>query len=319
MSHITIGADPEFFVCQKIRKDSKVNDQLAAQADHLAKLYGLKKPAAAAAKVADSESIFVPICGKLGGTKKEPIPIPGFGAKHAKTFTMQEDGAAVEFNIPPCASAEEFYDAINMAVGRLTEILAKKDLYPYKNVWTNLSKEQMMEFPHLNVIGCDPDHDAYRDNPEMPREIPAMGTIRGCGGHIHIGYPKQLCAPFRLAKLMDLVIALPMLSEDKQGKRRYYHGIPGLYRDKEYGVEYRTLSNFWIWDRNKSNLIAQRTFKLLQGLESNLIGWQAFYNKINWGAVRAHILDENNYAADRLIENMKKQFVDYARIVEFGK
>ena len=53
---------------------------------------------------------------------------------------------------------------------------------------------------------------------------------------------------------------------DKQEERREFYGKAGLFRPKEYGIEYRTLSNFWLdpkWNEKRGlNLIINNVFSL---------------------------------------------------------
>jgi hypothetical protein len=49
-----------------------------------------------------------------------------------------------------------------------------------------------------------------------------------------------------IAKWMDLLLAVPSVLLDNDKQRRKVYGKAGAFRKKEYGLEYRTLSNFWI-------------------------------------------------------------------------
>lgn len=262
---VTIGADPELFVGQVQKNTYK----------------------------------FVPICGNLGGTKERPIPIPGLD----KGYMMQEDGPAAEFNIPPAKTAYEFGANISNALAALTKVLHSKNLVPLKDLRaTTLSKEHFTSWPQLEQIGCDPDFYAYEGNPpEKGRGVPLLGAVRGVGGHIHIGYDKRLIPPNVLAKFLDITITIPMLHLDKQGARRRYYGLPGLYRDKSYGMEYRSLSNFWIWDKGYAVSIGETIFALINSIRDNLIGWQAFYNQVPWHRVEEAIVWERASNAKALM------------------
>jgi len=47
--------------------------------------------------------------------------------------------------------------------------------------------------------------------------------------------------------MMDLYLGVPSVLMDKGELRKQLYGKAGAYRMKPYGVEYRTLSNFWIF------------------------------------------------------------------------
>lgn len=241
---------------------------------------------------------FMPICGLLGGTKEEPMQIRGL----PKGFMHQEDGAAAEFNIPPTSDPETFSHNIQTAITHLTALLKRKGLAPDNlNRVIELTKEQIAEHPKLATIGCDPDINAYgANNGKSPvgrqrqLDIVQIGGIRGVGGHVHIGYDKNICPPDVLVKLLDICLAGPFIGKDIQSKRRKWWGLPGLYRDKPYGVEYRTLSNFWIWNQSYIFTIGRICVNLIESIQNNMIGWQALYNDYMkyYPYLRDSLLDE---------------------------
>lgn len=103
-------------------------------------------------------------------------------------------------------------------------------------------------------FGCKPSHNVYNltglainDSSPFP--------LRFAGGHIHIGYltyrhsdyshynPEQIVrACDRVAGLMSIAI----FGELEDRRRRLYYGLPGEYRLPKHGVEYRTLSPYWL-------------------------------------------------------------------------
>lgn len=267
MSEFTVGADPEFFV----------------------------KPS----NLADKEENVVPICGLIGGTKTQPLQIEGL----TSGFCVQEDGAACEFNIPPATTPQEFAENITTAYSALLQQLGGKK---YSASFINnisLRKEWVDKFPNLAAIGCDPDYVAYNKS-EFPEprvaDIDKIGLVRGAGGHIHVGYPLDMCPPAIMAKLLDLMLALPNVKNDKQGERRAWWGKAGLYRPKPYGVEYRTLSNWWIQSHSSAKQMGAMVFSLLQSLQSKHIQWQALVNVVNWDRVSDVIFREDVRAASAL-------------------
>lgn len=280
---VTVGCDPEFFIRPYKVEEREVKTSSTARSVRL--------PLMVSTDV-------VPICGIIGGTKREPIPIEKMDAG----FTVQEDGVACEFNIPPQTDAREFSAAVQSALTRLGGILKKKNYLVAANKRSvNLLPEWTEKWPNLLQIGCDPDFSAYETSGYRKLDMSKIKDIRGAGGHIHIGYPHELCEPPIMARLLDCVLAIPYLDEDSQGERRAFWGQPGLYRTKDYGIEYRTLSNFWIWQTGRSAYMAAHCIALIESLKRNMVQWQAFYNTINWDNVVRAISEEDLALAKKLM------------------
>ena len=100
----------------------------------------------------------------------------------------------------------------------------------------------------IRRFGCNPTVSAY---PEKIRKPTGVRTkFRSAGGHIHIGYNKYMIKDEdELAKVMDIVAGntAVLIDRDEDNiQRRKIYGRAGEYRSKSYGIEYRTLSNFWL-------------------------------------------------------------------------
>lgn len=180
------------------------------------------------------------IIDKIGGTKDHPLPMPiGEG------FFVQEDNVALEFNIPVSASKQEFISNINAATKFLEQTMADRYGFHFlKESAISFPKEEMYD-PRAHMFGCEPDFDAWtgRTNHKPKAEDP---LLRSCGGHVHIGF-KDLDKR-RVIKGCDLILGVGSVMLDDGIKRKELYGKRGAYRPKAYGAEYRTLSNFWIFD-----------------------------------------------------------------------
>jgi len=109
-------------------------------------------------------------------------------------------------------------------------------------------------------LGCDPDYNAYTllPNPRPDGERP----FRTAAGHVHVGWGAdipvdnsehmEICASF--VKMMDATVGMYMTFIDREPRRRELYGKAGAFRPKSYGVEYRTPSNAWIWNRPRRAL-----------------------------------------------------------------
>lgn len=195
--------------------------------------------------LANSEGRLVASCGKIGGTKEAPQPLPSLGEGYA----IQEDNVAVEFNIPPASTQREFTNSVARAM---------KFIGDGVNFGLNLSivpisaasfPEEELKTPAAQTFGCDPDYDGWTSQ-RNPKPTALDWKLRSCGGHVHVGYEvnKVPFTPQKLIRCMDLYLGVPSVLMDSGELRRRLYGKAGAYREKTYGVEYRTLSNFWVFD-----------------------------------------------------------------------
>jgi hypothetical protein len=201
--------------------------------------------------------------GMIGGTKDIPKAISKAG--HA----IQEDNVMVEFNIPPSETREDFIFNINFVKSYL-DTLAEM-----KGCKLNFSASAELDPKYLATdqaqhFGCEPDFNVYLRGENTPPC--GTGELRSCGGHIHIGYdnPSEE-QTIRIAYAMDMVLGLESLALDKDDKRRSMYGKAGSFRFKDYGLEYRTLSNFWIQNDELIGWAYDKTLEALALVESGKI------------------------------------------------
>ena len=181
---------------------------------------------------------YVSSIGLIGGTKDAPRPLPRDG------FYVQEDNVLLEFNIPPCETKDAFIEALKYGMRASRELLP--EFYGVRVQASAFFTEGQLQRPEANLFGCDPDNNAWTDEPNPVPEPPQNG-MRTAGGHIHIGYenPKRILSLY-LVRAMDKYLGIPSIIMDKDNQRRRLYGKAGSYREKGYGVEYRTLSSFWL-------------------------------------------------------------------------
>lgn len=102
--------------------------------------------------------------------------------------------------------------------------------------------------PGVLEIGCSPDIDAYGEIGTMRPSFHPMefGNFRFAGGHVHIGLDPwpDFITKRQFIRLLDLALGVQVRNVFPEANRRTpFYGMPGLYRDKPYGVEYRSLDN----------------------------------------------------------------------------
>jgi len=201
--------------------------------------------------------------GYIGGTKNEPIPISDEG--HA----IQEDNVLVEFNIPASESAEDFIANINFVKDYLNALVELQGC-KLNNSASAVIDKKYLQTAQAKLFGCEPDYNVYlRAMNEPPK---AGGQLRTCGGHIHIGYenPSQEVSE-KIIYAMDAVLGLGSLLLDKDDRRKEMYGKAGCFRFKDYGVEYRTLSNFWVKDDVSMAWAFNKTIEAIELVNSGII------------------------------------------------
>lgn len=176
--------------------------------------------------------------GLVKGTKEEPQVVKG-GA-------VQVDGMALEFNTDPAATQEEFLLNIKTVLGEMRKLIPAKYSFAFQPV-AEFGRELIAAQPEkARELGCEPDFCAYTMDINTPpnAEVP----FRTASGHIHIGTKTDLgeSEKAQLVVLCDIYLGLPSLFHDPDVKRRDLYGKAGCFRNKPYGIEYRTLSNFWL-------------------------------------------------------------------------
>lgn len=205
----------------------------------------------------DQEGRHVTSIGLIGGSKKKPRQL-GHG------FALQEDNVAVEFNIPPCSNKEQFVSSLNFVLDYLRQELGSKGLSLDISATAEFTEEQL-KHPQAQELGCEPDYNAWTLDINPRPEAPP--SLRSSGGHLHIGWDNpQPIERIRVIKAHDLFVGVPSLIYDEDTRRREIYGKAGAFRPKDYGVEYRTLSNFWIGSEELMEFVYTQSEKAMNFL-----------------------------------------------------
>lgn len=204
------------------------------------------------------------IIGRIGGTKEHPKYID----ETNKGFAIQEDNVAAEFNIPATANKEHLAGHIQYPMQAIATILGTDTF--------TISTESAISFPEteLNtaqawIFGCEPDYDAWNlCMNEKPQA--ADKNLRTAGGHIHVGFDwnNDIQKQIDLVKAMDLYLGIWSVIHDDGELRKQLYGKAGAFRPKPYGIEYRVLSNFWIFNKNYIENIWELTQKAVNFVQN---------------------------------------------------
>lgn len=219
------------------------------------------------------------------GVKDQHEPWPG----PVEGMNVHADGVALEFNFKP-VNRTEFRKVVSAALRSVSDYVNKSGIQCYQlPEIENFSAETLMH-PLTNTIGCDPDFCAYDENPDNPRTCdfnPLATKKRFFGGHIHVGYDKEMIPPWALVRVIEVLNYLPFLNKDDQKDRRKYYGLGGLFRPKSYGVEYRTPSNFWLQDRTFMDCFTSNVCNFMDFLAAKPKVINKWFNAQPWQDVKA--------------------------------
>jgi hypothetical protein len=159
------------------------------------------------------------------------------------------DNVMAECAVAPAATKKEVIENFRDCFGKFAELTAPMILVPQAS-----ADYPEMELLHedAKAIGCDPEYCVYDLTDAVP-PVQAFkdNTLRTAGGHIHLGCEtaqSEFGSIFTI-RMLDLFLGVPsiFMDHDKTAKRRkQLYGKAGRWRNPSHGVEYRSLSNFWL-------------------------------------------------------------------------
>jgi hypothetical protein len=171
------------------------------------------------------------------------------------------DNVTLEFNFPPSNNEKDFIEKIKSCLHFSSELVSPCKL-------SNQASVDFDDFDKKNnnffEIGCEPDLDAYSLTcNKIPSNYFQSSLTRYAGGHIHIGGKTNDVVTDNLLKpifvyMLDLFLGVPCVLLDHSVdsfKRKNVYGKAGTYRNKEYGLEYRVLSPFWLRSRSTVSMV----------------------------------------------------------------
>lgn len=222
--------------------------------------------------------------------------VPGSKDRPHKTEHgwVQPDNMLAEVNIHPAATEDEFLSGIRGALYDLLEF----GQYSVKASHVFEDEELIASGPEAFQFGCDPDFNAWKDGLRNPRpDARAVGGLRTAGGHIHIGCALAQQRPLDVIRGMDVLLGLQSVILDTDNRRRKIYGKAGAFRPKSYGVEYRTLSNFWLTTDELVRWAYRRTHAVLDNIE-----YLTEFSHRNSDEIQYAINTSNVQAAEHLLK-----------------
>lgn len=229
VSYATVGCDPEGFLLHK-------------------------------GKVIGSEKV-IPAKGIV--TKS---PNPGVAISGGQSAIVR-DGIQIELHPGATTCRANLGNNIQAALKSLQTILKEHPevTVSFQDVVEVSKRELETLSPESRLLGCMPSFNLYR--PSRINVNPATYRKRSGGGHLHFStIPYQVKGEtdaakdfqIRTIRMMDVLVGLPCVLIDRSPNaalRRRVYGRAGEYRLPSYGLEYRTLSNFWMHNYRLMSLV----------------------------------------------------------------
>lgn len=232
-------------------------------------------------------------CGKIGGNKGAGVLLPQTGAYKVKVL---EDNVAVEWNFAPFSDQYTGMDCLRTVIDYGNQWLRDRGYEMVPVAEHEFTAAELKE-PKAQVFGCDPDFVAYDTGDSLRTVDPlVVGNHRFCGGHLHFGFenPDKIPLP-AIAIFIDMFIGLPSLVLDTQKVRRKWYGLAGLYRPKSYGIEYRTMSNWWLRPENYdyAHRMMRECFQLMHAFDHQTQELSAMFEKMPLKDIQVTLNGEN--------------------------
>lgn len=198
------------------------------------------------------------------GTKAKPEPFHGGG--------LQVDGLALEYNIPPAETIDQWVEYHSNILDRMEERAKEQGLVICDASFLDFAEyikvakatEDELEF------GCEPDLNAMTGEENVMPDNDGNITYRTTGGHVHVGFSnwpqdkvEAMATARSLVKVMDATLGLWSVLNDNGHERKKLYGNAGAFRLKSYGFEYRTLSNFWVFQEIHMNFVYTTVTKIM--------------------------------------------------------
>lgn len=168
------------------------------------------------------------------------------------------DGVQAELNPKPDTCRENLSGNIRGCFISLQKTLKDGVTCDFGRTAEITSENLSMLDKASQVFGCSPSKSIYKDKTKLKiKKIDAKEyRVRAAGGHIHLGHQgnkdleRVLTKDYEKTVLMlDIIVGNTSVLVDRDEgniERRKLYGRAGEFRLPKHGLEYRTLSNYWL-------------------------------------------------------------------------
>lgn len=169
------------------------------------------------------------------------------------------DGVQAEINPQADTCRQRLANKIAQSFALTEQILSahkdSKDLSISLDTLVDIDKVELGDLSDkAKYFGCTPSKNIYDEKNIMPIKDSSKYYKRSAGGHIHLGFgnPKLAHDNARnIVAMLDIIVGNTCVLFDRHegnAERRKLYGRAGEYRLPKHGIEYRTVSNFWLRD-----------------------------------------------------------------------
>jgi hypothetical protein len=201
------------------------------------------------------------------GTKDAPLVVP-------EGFNVHRDNVFIEFAGPVTETPEQFSDMLELGTSITSSLVGTKlvsgDIVDVGPLLSALQAYEPPLYEAMLEFGCAPD--MVMDNPWDTRDVlrsTKRAPYREMGGHLHLDLPDTYTDPVRMCQFvedLDRALSLQGFSEiiDNFEDFTPHYRVPGIFRMKPYGVEYRSLGSRWIDTSDSRMRVASTCFDMME-------------------------------------------------------
>ncbi len=171
------------------------------------------------------------------------------------------DGVQAELNPRPSTCRANLINELSYCFQNLRTSLAGKDIADVDfSAVVKLSQQELDELSEKSkALGCKPSLDIEGHETKVTIN-PATHQFRSAGGHIHLGMTlgKGRLLPKNIVRMHDYIVGNTCVLLDRDplaAERRKVYGKASEHRLPKWGLEYRTLSNFWLRSEKVTSLV----------------------------------------------------------------
>lgn len=188
----------------------------------------------------------------IPGDKEAPVDLSSI---LGEGFSIQKDNVLAEACVPPVKTAAEMTNNIFKFRDYVNDTLFKGN-YELVTLASHTMDDSELTDPSTLEFGCSESINAWLNEVNPKPECSDNGNFRSAGGHLHISYDEaNVFTNIEVIKWCDVYLALPSLLLDKDVERRKLYGKAGEMRHTVFGCEYRTLSNYWVFNQEVTEFL----------------------------------------------------------------